>query len=140
MSVNKVVLLGHLGADPETRYTQAGSAVVNIRLATSEKWTSKDGQPQERTEWHRVVMFGRLAENCRDYLSKGSQVYLEGKIQTRQWEDRDGNKRYTTEVVAKEVQFLSKSSGKRPESQEQSQPLPDYDPSNPPITDDDVPF
>ena len=104
--VNKVILIGNLGADPEARYTQSGSAVTNFRIATSENWTGKDGQKQERTEWHRIVTFGRLAEHCRDYLSKGRQVYVEGRIQTRDWQDKDGNKRYTTEIVANTVQFL----------------------------------
>ncbi|MBN2494423.1 MAG: single-stranded DNA-binding protein [Deltaproteobacteria bacterium] len=109
--VNKAILVGNLGADPEARYTQGGSAVTNFRIATSERWTGRDGQPQERTEWHRIVTFGRLAEHCRDYLSKGRQVYVEGRIQTRSWEDRDGNKRYTTEVVANTVQFLGGRGG-----------------------------
>ncbi len=109
--VNKVILIGNLGADPEARSTQSGSTVTNFRIATSEKWTSKDGQAQERTEWHRIVTFGRLADHCRDYLSKGRQVYVEGRIQTNAWEDREGNKRYTTEIIAQTVQFLGRSGG-----------------------------
>ncbi|MBW2704399.1 MAG: single-stranded DNA-binding protein [Deltaproteobacteria bacterium] len=109
--VNKVILLGNLGADPEARSTQSGSTVTNFRIATSEKWTGKDGQAQERTEWHRIVTFGRLADHCRDYLSKGRQVYVEGRIQTNAWEDREGNKRYTTEIIAQTVQFLGKGGG-----------------------------
>jgi len=109
-SVNKAILIGNLGADPETRFTQGGQAVSNFRIATSEKWSGKDGQQKESTEWHRIVTFGKLAETCRDYLSKGRQVYVEGRIQTRQWDDRDGNKRYTTEVVAQTVRFLGQRS------------------------------
>jgi len=146
--VNKVLLIGNLGADPEARYTQSGSPVTNFRIATSEKWTSRDGQPQERTEWHRIVTFGRLAEHCRDYLSKGRQVYVEGRIQTRQWEDRDGNKRYTTEIVAQTVQFLGRSGGQAADaggpayggSPDDGPPQGGYDQGPPPITDDDVPF
>ena len=106
MSVNKVILLGHLGADPEMRYTQSGTAVGNLRIATNETWTDKSGQRQERTEWHRVVTFGRTAENVGKYLKKGRQIYVEGRLQTRDWEDRDGNKRYTTEIVASNITFL----------------------------------
>ncbi len=109
--INKVILVGNLGADPEARYTQSGSPVTNFRIATSERWTGRDGQPQERTEWHRIVTFGKLAEHCRDYLSKGRQVYVEGRIQTREWQDRDGNRRWTTEIVAQTVQFLGRSGG-----------------------------
>lgn len=111
MAVNKVILIGNLGADPELRYTQTGQAVANLRIATNERWTDKDGAQQERTEWHRVVVWGRQAENCEKYLSKGRQVYIEGKLQTRDWDDRDGNKRYSTEIVAQNVQFLSGGSG-----------------------------
>jgi len=96
-----------LGADPEIRYTAGGNAVANIRLATAESWKDKNtGEQQERTEWHRVVFFGRLAEIVGEYLRKGSQVFVEGRIQTRKWEDRDGNERYTTEIVASEMQML----------------------------------
>lgn len=143
MSVNKVILIGHLGADPEARYAQTGSCVTNLRIATTEKWTSKDGQKQEKTEWHRVVTFGKLAEHCRDYLAKGRQIYLEGKNQTRQWEDRDGNKRYTTEVVAQTVQFIGgKSGGSQDTGADFSGAVkdPNYDPGPPAIKDDDVPF
>lgn len=106
MSVNKVTLLGRLGANPEMRTTNTGMSVANFTLATSENWTDKGGQRQERTEWHRIVVWGKLAELCGQYLSKGRQVYLEGKLQTRQWDDKEGNKRYTTEVVGSTVQFL----------------------------------
>ena len=105
-SVNKVILIGNLGRDPELRYTQSGSAVTNFTLATNEKWKDKEGNNQERTEWHRVVVWGKSAENCAQYLQKGRSVYVEGKLQTREWEGKDGNKRYTTEIVAQAVQFL----------------------------------
>lgn len=106
MTVNKVILIGNLGADPEIRYTAGGQAVANFRLATSENWTNKEGQREQRTEWHRVVVWGKQAELCKEYLSKGRQVFVEGRLQTRQWDDKDGNTRYTTEVVAQGVRFL----------------------------------
>ena len=111
--VNKVILVGNLGADPETRYTASGSAVTNIRLATAESWRDKQsGERQERTEWHRVVFFSRLAEIAAEYLRKGSQCYIEGRIQTRKWQGQDGQDRYTTEIVASEMQMLgSRGSG-----------------------------
>lgn len=105
--VNKVILIGNLGNDPDTRYTQGGSAIANISLATTSSWTDKNtGDKQERTEWHRVVFFGRLAEIASEYLRKGSGVYVEGRLQTRKWQDQNGNDRYTTEVVANEMQML----------------------------------
>lgn len=108
-SINKVILIGNLGNDPEVRYTSGGAAVANFSLATSEKWKDKQsGNMEERTEWHRVVTWGRQAELCKEYLAKGRTVYLEGRLQTRQWDDKDGNKRYTTEVVAQTIQFLDK--------------------------------
>ncbi|RAL22462.1 single-stranded DNA-binding protein [Lujinxingia litoralis] len=107
MSLNKAMIIGNLGSDPEVRYTQSGAAVTNFNVATNESWVDKSGQRQERTEWHRVVVFGKQAENCGKYLSKGRQVFVEGRLQTRDWEDRDGNKRSTTEIVAMTVQFLS---------------------------------
>ena len=107
--VNKVILIGNLGADPEVRYTPSGHPVANFRMATSESRNDKDGQRQERTEWHRIVAWGKLAELCGEYLSKGRQVYVEGKLQTRSWQDRDGNKRYTTEVRAQRVQMLGRA-------------------------------
>ena len=106
MSVNKAILIGRLGSDPEVRYTQGGSAVANFNMATSERYTDKGGQQQEKTEWHRIVAWGRLGEICGQHLRKGRQVYVEGSIQTREWQDRDGNKRYTTEIKASTVQFL----------------------------------
>lgn len=104
--VNKVILIGNLGRDPELRYTQNGQAVVNFTLATSENWTDKGGERVERTEWHRIVVWGKVGELCAQYLAKGRTVYIEGRIQTREWEDKEGNKRQTTEINAQTVQFL----------------------------------
>ena len=110
--INKVILVGNLGADPETRYMPSGSAVTNLSVATSESWKDKQtGEQNERTEWHKVVMFDRLAEIAAEYLRKGSQVYIEGKLQTRKWQDRDGNDRWTTEVRANEMQMLGGRGG-----------------------------
>ena len=135
--VNKVILIGNLGADPEVRYAQNGTAVANFRIATTETW-KKEGGKEEQTEWHRIVTFGRLAEICGEYLSKGSKVYIEGRIQTRKWEDRDGNTRYTTEIVAREMKMLSPR-GAGDEGQgaisDEEPPLPDV-----PSMEDDVPF
>lgn len=105
--INKVILIGNLGADPEVRYTQSGTAAANFTVATTEKWKGQDGQMQEQTEWHRIVAWKRLAEICGEYLSKGSRVYIEGKLQTRKWQDQNGNDRYTTEIVAREMKMLS---------------------------------
>ena len=110
--VNKVILIGNLGKDPETRYMPSGSAVTNLTLATSESWKDKQtGENQERTEWHKVAMFGKLAEIAAEYLRKGSQVYIEGKLRTRKWQDKEGKDRYTTEIVADEMQMLGGRSG-----------------------------
>ena len=110
--VNKVILVGNLGADPETRYTASGAAITNIRIATSESWRDKQtGENQERTEWHRVVFFSRLAEIAGEYLRKGSQVYIEGALRTRKWQGQDGQDRYTTEIVANEMQMLGGRGG-----------------------------
>jgi len=111
--VNKVILVGTLGADPDTRYTPSNAAVTNLSIATNESWKDKQsGEQKEKAEWHRVVMFNRLAEIATEYLRKGSQVYIEGKIQTRKWEDKEGKDRWTTEIVANEMQMLgSRSSG-----------------------------
>lgn len=106
MSLNKVMLIGRLGQDPELKYTPSGSAVCNFSIATSESWTDKAGQKQEKTEWHRIVVWGKLAELCNQYLGKGRQAFVEGKLQTRSWEDKEGQKKYTTEVMANTVQFL----------------------------------
>ena len=110
--VNKVILVGNLGKDPETRYMPSGSAVTNLTLATSESWKDKQtGDQQERTEWHKIAMFGRLAEIAAEYLRKGSQIYVEGKLRTRKWQDKEGKDRYTTEIVADEMQMLGSKGG-----------------------------
>lgn len=111
MSVNKVILVGRLGQNPEVKYTPSGAPVANFSVATSESWTDKSGQKQEKTEWHRIVVWGKVAELCGQYLTKGRQVYLEGRLQTRQWQDKDGQTKYTTEVQAQTVQFLGAASG-----------------------------
>ena len=111
--VNKVILVGNLGKDPEVRYSPSGGAVANITLATSESWKDKtSGEKQEKTEWHRVVFFGRLAEIAGEYLKKGAQVYIEGRLQTRKWQDKEGKDRYTTEIVANEMQMLGSREGR----------------------------
>jgi single-strand DNA-binding protein len=109
--LNKVMLIGHLGKDPEIRYTQAAMPVANFGLATSETWNDRDGNKQEKTEWHKVVVFGKLADICGKYLAKGRQVYIEGKLQTRQWENKEGQKQYSTEIVATNLVFIGGSSG-----------------------------
>jgi len=123
MSVNKVILIGNLGQDPDLRYTGNNTPVASLSIATTERWM-KDGEKQEQTEWHRVVAWGKTAEHAAKYLSKGRQVYIEGKNQTRSWEDKEGQKRYTTEVVAQNIQFLGKMEGNRPPhpADEQQQP------------------
>lgn len=114
--VNKVILLGHLGKDPEVRYSPNGTAIANMSLATSEQWKDKNtGEKQERTEWHRLVMFGRTAEIAKEYLKKGAQIFVEGRIQTRKWQDKEGRDQYTTEIVVNEFQML----GRREQSEEQ---------------------
>jgi single-strand DNA-binding protein len=111
MSVNKVILVGRLGQTPEVRYTPSGAAVGNFSIATNENWMDKTGQKQERTEWHKIVVWGKTAENCSQFLAKGRQVYVEGRLQTRQWQDKDNQTKYTTEVVATTVQFLGGNQG-----------------------------
>jgi len=129
-SVNKVILIGNLGRDPELRYTQGGQAVANFNIATTDKFTDKEGNPQERTEWHRIVVWGKQAENCAQYLSKGRSAYIEGSLQTRDWEDKEGIKRYTTEVRAQRVQFLGgpgggqRTAGAAPASGDSGPPAP----------------
>lgn len=148
--VNKVILIGNLGKDPEIRYTQSGTAVANFTLATTESWGGKDGQEkQEKTEWHNIVVWARLAEICNQYLSKGRQVYIEGRIQTRKWEDRDGNTRYTTEIVARDMQMLGGrgdndftgggggGGGGEMSDAAPSEPAPGPDAG---VSDDDIPF
>jgi len=133
--VNKAILLGRLGADPEIRYTSNGTAVANFRIATSERWNNPNGEKEERTEWHRIVAFGKLGEICGEYLAKGKQVYIEGRIQTRTWEDRDKNQRTTTEIVATNMQMLgSAGGGKAPDKEEPSSYAEE------PAKDDDIPF
>lgn len=110
-SVNKAIIIGNLGADPELRETGGGAPVCNFRVATNETWTDKSGERQERTEWHPVVAWGKLAELCAQYLKKGRSAYVEGKLQTREWEDREGSKRFTTEIVAQSVVFLGGAGG-----------------------------
>lgn len=150
--VNKVILVGNLGADPETRYMPSGAAVTNLRIATTDSWKDKQsGEQQERTEWHRVVLFGRLAEIAAEYLRKGSQVYLEGRIQTRKWQGQDGADRYTTEIVANDMQMLGRAGGggavqggkdSHPDSSTQPESAVASTSSGPPADefDDDIPF
>ena len=122
--VNKVTLIGNLGNDPEVRYSGNGNAVANVSLATAESWRDKDsGEQQERTEWHRVVFFGRLAEIVSEYLHKGSQIYVEGRLQTNKWQDKEGNDRYTTQIVANEMQML----GGRGGTSNNIEPVPEPD-------------
>src|SRR5438132_4186044 len=110
-SVNKVILVGNLGRDPETRYTTSGEAVTNVSIATTDTWKDKSGEKQERTEWHRVAFFGKLAEIAGEYLKKGSQVYVEGSLRTRKWQDKEGQEKYTTEIVADRMQMLGSRAG-----------------------------
>lgn len=146
MSVNLAILVGNLGKDPEVRFTPSGRAVANFPIATSETWTGQDGNRQERTDWHNIVVWGKQAESCGQYLSKGRQVFIQGSIRTRSYDDKDGNKRYVTEIVAQRVQFLGGGAGAgggRTAQQED----PGYSESGgesggfqtPPI-DDDIPF
>jgi single-strand DNA-binding protein len=123
--VNKAILIGNLGRDPEVRYSPNGQAVANITMATSESWKDKNtGDKQEKTEWHRVVFFGKLAEIAGEYLKKGMQVYVEGRLQTRKWQDKDGHDRYTTEIVANEMQMLGSREGRGAPAENSSQDQP----------------
>ena len=141
--LNKAILIGNLGRDPEVRYTPSGLAVANFSIATSETWTNKEGEKETRTEWHRIVAFGKLGEICGEYLSKGRQIYIEGRIQNRSYDDRDGNKRYITEIVANEMQMLGRAGdqgggGGRPEAPAAE---PSQGSQEPPFNpDDDIPF
>lgn len=144
--VNRATILGRLGKDPEVKVLDGGQTVTNMSIATSESWTDKDGTKQERTEWHRVTAWGKLAEICGKYLTKGRQVYLDGKIQTRSWETDNGEKRYTTEIVAQNVQFLS-AANEQATSNVGGQTVPNHAPqrsaipSPPPISpDSEIPF
>ncbi len=140
-SVNKAILIGNLGKDPELRYTPSGRAVASFSIATSEKWKGQDGENQEKTEWHNIVLWGRTAELAKEYLSKGSPVYIEGRIQTRSYEDKNGVKKYITEIVGQRMQFL----GRRGEAgSDYTPPPPPADESvpfdNKGVDDDDLPF
>ena len=138
-SVNKVILVGNLGRDPEVRFTPGGTAVANFTLATTDRWTDPSGEKKERTEWHRIVVWGKQAEIAGEYLKKGRQVYVEGSLQTREWTDRDGNKRYTTEVRVQRFQMLGRPEGDRQpvaargSMEEVAEPEATF-------TDDDIPF
>lgn len=139
MSVNKVIIVGRLGADPELKSLGSGQSVANFNVATSENWVDREGQKQERTEWHRIVVWGKLAEICRQYLAKGRQVFVEGKLQTRSWEDQQGQKRYTTEIVANNIQFIGGASdrantGANPGGAMDFSPEPSFDSS------EEIPF
>jgi single-strand DNA-binding protein len=138
--LNKAILIGNLGRDPEVRYTPSGLGVANFSIATSETWTNKEGEKETRTEWHRIVAFGRLGEICGEYLSKGKQVYIEGRIQTRDWEDKDGIKRYTTEIVASQMIMLgSRDAGEPLRAEGPGFKGSQDSPINAP-EDDDIPF
>ena len=145
-SVNRVILIGNLGRDPETRYTGGGDAITNIVLATTDSWKDKNGDKQERTEWHRVVFFGRQAEVAGEYLKKGSQIYVEGSLTTRKWTDKDGNERYTTEIRADRMQMLGgrgqNSDGESAPVQQQPKPQRQAQRRQPDHADfeDDIPF
>ena len=140
--VNKVILVGHLGRDPEVRYTKSGQAVASFSLATSEKWTDKNtSEKHEKTEWHRIVAWGKLGEICGEYLVKGKQVYIEGRLQTREWEDNDGNKRHTTEIVASNMTMLDQAgSGQSGIGGSSSQGSSGSQGGNDSFDDDDIPF
>lgn len=133
--LNKVILIGNLGNDPEVRYTQDGSMVANFNLATTEYWKNKNGEKQKQTEWHRCVAFRKLAEICGNYLSKGKQIYVEGKIQTRDWEDKEGNKRKTTEIILNNMQMLGGKS-----DSDAVKGITDAFEGSMEVSDDDVPF
>jgi single-strand DNA-binding protein len=143
--VNKVILVGNLGRDAELRYTPGGAAVATLNLATTEVWNDKGGQRQEKTEWHRIVLWGKQAESLQEYLTKGKQIYVEGRLQTRQWDDKDGNKRYTTEIKADRITLLGGGGGGgRGASMDRAAASVSQgggdEPPVAPITDDDIPF
>ncbi len=144
-SVNKVILIGNLGKDAELRYTPGGAAVSTFSLATTEVWNDKNQQRQEKTEWHRVVLWGKTAESLQEYLTKGKQIYVEGRLQTRSWDDKDGNKRYTTEIKADRITLLGSAGGRGGGSMDRGASSQggghmDEPPAMEPITDDDIPF
>lgn len=148
--INKVILIGNLGADPEIRYMPSGAAVANVSLATSESWRDKQtGEQVDRTEWHRVVFFNRLAEIVGEYLKKGGKIYVEGRLQTRKWQDKEGKDRYTTEIIANEMQMLDSRGGDMPSSspsasraptENTNPPTPTASPADTSDFDDDIPF
>ncbi len=137
-SVNKVILVGNLGRDPEVRFTPSGAAVANFTMATTERWTDPSGEKKERTEWHRIVVWGKQAEIAGEYLKKGRQVYVEGSLQTREWTDREGNKRYTTEVRAQRIQMLGRPEERHPSAG--ASPTEMVAESEPAVEGDDIPF
>jgi single-strand DNA-binding protein len=143
-SVNKVILVGNLGRDAELRYTPGGAPVATLNLATTEMWNDKAGQRQEKTEWHRVVLWGKTAESLNEYLTKGKQIYVEGRLQTRQWDDKDGNKRYTTEIRGDRVVLLGGGGGGGARQQQpRGASAPSEEHMGEPVselTDDDIPF
>jgi len=140
MSVNKVILVGNLGKDPEVRFTNSGSAVARFPIATSEVWNDRDGNRQERTEWHNIIVWGKQGEHCGQYLAKGRQVYVEGSIRTRSYDDKSGNKRYVTEIVAQRIQFLGGGGGTRLAPQADTGGVEEMSAAGPSPIDDDVPF
>jgi single-strand DNA-binding protein len=137
--VNRVLLIGRLGADPEVRYTPDGTMIVNFRIATDETYKNKQGEKVSKTEWHRIVVFGRLAEICGNYLGKGRLVFIEGKLQTRTWDDKEGNKRSLTEILATNMQMLESKGQGRGQDAVMDEPMPAYGLGDP-MPDDDVPF
>jgi len=139
-AINKVILIGNLGSDPEVRFLPSGQPVANFNIATTEKWTGKDGSPGERTEWHRIVVFGKQAENCKEYLKKGRQVYVEGRLQTREWQNKEGQKQRTTEVIAQTVQFLGTGGGASRERSVEEPSLSTMDEPSILGKEDDIPF
>ena len=135
-SVNKVILIGNLGRDPDLRYTTSGTPVANFTMATSDRWTDPSGEKKERTEWHRIVVWGKQAEICGEYLRKGKQVFVEGSLQTREWTDREGQKRYTTEVRAQRFQMLGRADDRPQEPADGAEKVAEPDVP----FDDDIPF
>ena len=139
MSVNKAILIGNLGKDPEVRFTANGKAVARFPIATSEVWNDSEGNRQERTEWHNIVVWGKQGESCGQYLAKGRQVFVEGSIRSRTYDDKSGNKRYITEIVAQRVRFLG-GGGTRVAQEPEPEPSPETPSGQPPPLDDDIPF
>mgnify|MGYP001350119621 CR=1 FL=1 len=138
--VNKVILLGRLGKDPEVRYSSSGTAITSFSMATSTTFTNKEGQKEEKTEWHKIVAFGRLGEICGEYLAKGKQVYIEGRIQTRDWEDKEGKKRWTTEIIVQNMQLLGSPGAPGADKDRSSSEPPPFDEGAVGPPESDVPF